>query len=270
MDANIAGNIIAENQVPNAAEAEGLRILRETIFMIAATWVMKHVSNLDEITIVKGFQDQGDQRYCPEKALLGCEEKGCLNSKGLKTNNEICPPDAQFPNYRGCACTDCVDAKYTPLCDNCGGAVAPPSGLEGRSLLGSEGNLLPRVAPSLDQPRNQTCKGVSDSPPLDLHQSDDNLLINRHVVLKPTLERLSLPAREPLSRPLEAFQRTPPASPTGSTQPPCDELPAPGPRSKQRPIRELVRQRRKQLRPMPQNRRERLQKLRQKQIRRAL
>ncbi|KAL9617209.1 MAG: hypothetical protein Q9160_007970 [Pyrenula sp. 1 TL-2023] len=159
---DIAENVIAGNRAPDEADAEGWRILREFIFVIVTTWAMMPSTDLVRITVGKDFQDQGPQCFCPEKGLLRCEEKGCLSSRtGRKTNNEICPPDAQFPNYRGCACTDCEDVEYMPLCDNCGGALAPRSKLEERDRLGSDGNLLPRIAPDPNHPGNQTCKGVS-------------------------------------------------------------------------------------------------------------
>ena len=99
-----------------------MRVVREVVFSIVAAWVLDGA--IKGVTFIESaWQDQSDQKYCPEQALLRCEAQGCLNSKGDKTDTETCPLDCQDKQLKGCKCTDCPAAEFMPFCDNCGGLL---------------------------------------------------------------------------------------------------------------------------------------------------
>ena len=105
----ISQALIATTKDSNAAENAMYYLTQQRVVSNSAVGTKTKVPTAD--------QDSGSQKNCP--FLLRCENKGCLSSKGVKTRNEICPPDANvFPN---CSCNDCADDEYMPACDNCGG-----------------------------------------------------------------------------------------------------------------------------------------------------
>ncbi|KAL9109424.1 MAG: hypothetical protein Q9227_005931 [Pyrenula ochraceoflavens] len=136
------------------------RALEDVLLWLARSQVVdQQVKDLTTVTVSKQDQDQSTKGTCPLKELLRCEYKGCLNSQGKKTTNEICPPSAQDVSLRGCACSDCADDEYMPFCDNCGG-LQPGSGkTQDKGDTDQKQDPGKRVAPpppSYDGPR---CNG---------------------------------------------------------------------------------------------------------------